>query len=125
MKYATGKRILVVEDELSISRVCVRILTADGAAVFVAVDGQTAHDMLNKETYDLCLFDIRTPKMNGMELYRYIKREHPELTDKVVFTTGDVLSHNIEAFLEEVKRPYLPKPFTPDELRSVIQRALN
>jgi CheY-like chemotaxis protein len=125
MKYASGKRILVVEDEPFISQICVRILTGDGATVAVAIDGRIAQVMLGEEKYDLCVFDIRTPQMNGMELYQYVKQEYPKLIDKIVFTTGDVLSPNIAAFLEEVKRPYLPKPFTPDELRKVVQKVLN
>jgi CheY-like chemotaxis protein len=125
MKYAVGKRILVVEDEPSISLVCARVLTAEGAVVVVAADGRAAQDKLSTESFDLCLFDIRTPRMNGMELYQFVKQAYPGLTEKVVFTTGDVLSPNIEAFLKGAKRPYLPKPFTPGELRDVVQKALD
>ncbi len=123
MSYADGKRILVVEDEPSISQVCVRILKPEGFGVDVASSGGIAQSMLNRGKYDLFIFDIRTPGMNGMELYSYLEEKHPEFASEVIFTTGDVLRDNIEAFLERAKRPYLPKPFTPDELRAVVRKA--
>lgn len=121
---ASRKRILVVEDEPAICQVCLRTLTSEGFDVDVAINGMVAQDMLGKKEYDLCLVDIRTPVMNGKELYQYIKEEHPELTDKVIFSTGDVLDSKLELFLSEINRPYLPKPFTPDELVAAVRQAL-
>ncbi len=121
---ANGKRVLVVEDEQVIGQVCMRILSAEGFEVDIAINGQTAKDMVNKKGYDLCLIDIRTPLMNGMELYQCLKEEHPELARRVLFTSGDVLSSSIAAFLREVNKPYLRKPFTPDELRTTVREAL-
>ncbi len=118
------KRILIVEDEPAISQVCLRILTSEGLDVDIAANGLVAQDMLSKKGYELCLVDIRTPVMNGKELYQHIKEKRPEFASKVIFTTGDVLSGNIKAFLEETNRPCLPKPFTPDELRATVRQAL-
>lgn len=120
---ANGKRILVVEDEQVISQICVRILGAEGFEVDIAINGQVAKDMVSQKEYALCLIDIRTPVMNGMALYRCLKEEHPELTGRVLFTSGDVLSSGIAAFLREVKKPYLRKPFTPDELITAVREA--
>jgi DNA-binding NtrC family response regulator len=117
------KKVLVVEDEPAISRACQRVLMAEGFEVDIAMNGLIAMQMVNENTYDLCLSDIRTPGMNGIELYRYLEKAHPELAKKVIFTTGDILSNNIEAFLLEVKRPYLPKPFMPDELTRIVKSA--
>ena len=121
---ANGKGILVVEDEPVIGRVCVRTLSAEGFEVDIAVNGQVAKDMVSKKEYALCLIDIRTPVMNGMELYQCLKEKCPELASTVLFTSGDVLSSDIAAFLREVKKPYLRKPFTTDELRTAVREAL-
>ncbi len=121
---ANGKRILVVEDEQVIGRVCARILNAEGFEVDIGINGRIAKDMVSKKEYALCLIDIRTPIMNGMELYHCLKEEHPELTSRVLFTSGDVLSNGIAAFLRQVNRPYLRKPFTPDELITAVRKAL-
>jgi DNA-binding response OmpR family regulator len=119
-----GKRILVVEDEPTISQVCQRTLTAEGFDVDIAVNGAIAQDMLDEKKYDLCLIDIRTPIMNGKELYQHIQEERPEFAGKVIFTTGAVLDEKLESLLKGAKRPYLPKPFSPGELRTIVKEML-
>ena len=120
------KRSLVVEDEPMIARMCLRALGAEGFEVDVAVDGKEAQARLSGEdaTYNLCLIDIRTPGMNGIELYHYMKEIGSEMIDRVIFTTGDIINDELKAFLDETGRPFLPKPFTLDELRSAIQNAM-
>jgi len=124
MSRVTGKRVLVVEDEPSISRVCVRTLTGDGFKVIVAEDGEIARGILDQEKYDLYLFDVRTPRMSGMELYQYLQANYPELANRVVFTTGDVWSESVETFLRNTNSLNLPKPFTPNELRQAVKKVM-
>lgn len=121
---AHRRRALVVEDEAVISRLCQRILTAEGFDVDTAMNGLIARKMADDNSYDLCLSDIRTPHMDGIELYEYLEQEHPELARRVIFTTGDVMSGYVAQFLEGNKRPFLPKPFTPDELKQVTRDVL-
>jgi len=118
------KSVLVVEDEPGIARICLRTLTAEGFQVDVAVNGEIGLDMWRKKNYDLCISDIRTPHMNGIELFQQLENENPEAVKKFIFTTGDVLSGNIKEFLEASGRPYLPKPFTPEDLRAIVRKAL-
>ena len=118
---ASPKRILVVEDEPGINQVCLRVLTSEGFEVDIAINGDVAQDMLGEKDYDLCLIDIRTPIMNGKQLYQCIQEKHPELIDGVVFTTGDVMGGDTQRFLQQSGRPFLPKPFTPDELKAIVK----
>ena len=118
------KRILVIEDEPIISRVCVKTLLNDGFEVDIASNGLVAMDMANKSVYDLYVSDIRTPKMNGIEFYQHLIAKNPDLADNVIFTTGDVLSTDVKEFLQEASTPFLPKPFTPEELRAVVRKVL-
>jgi CheY-like chemotaxis protein len=126
MKHSEGSKrvILVVEDEPAIAQVCLRTLAADGFEVEIAVNGAIAQDMLAEKDYDLCLIDIRTPVMNGKELYQHMVEEFSESANKVIFTTGAVFDDRLEALIKESKRPYLPKPFTPDELRAIVRKTL-
>jgi DNA-binding response OmpR family regulator len=101
-----------------------RTLSAEGFQVDIAVSGKAALDVLSREDFDLCLVDIRTPGMSGIELYGQLQKKHPGMVDKVVFTTGDVLGNDIGAFLESTGRPYLAKPFSPDELRAIARTAM-
>jgi len=119
---AGAKRILVVEDELAISDICRRVLTSEGFEVDIAVNGKVAQDMIiGEKQYDLCLIDIRTPTMNGKDLYQWLKEKHPQLASGVIFTTGDVMGGDTQNFLEQASRPFLPKPFTPGELKAIMR----
>lgn len=115
-------RVLVVEDEPSIALVFVRTLTAEGFEADVAVNGRIGLDMWRQNNYDLCISDIKTPYMNGIDMFQQLLLENPQVIDKFIFTTGDVLSGNIKEFLEMSGRPYLPKPFTPEELRDIVRK---
>ena len=118
---AKVRSVLVVEDEPNIARVCERILAAEGFHVDIAVNGEVALNMWREKDYDLCISDIRTPRMNGIELYRQLEIERPEVVNRFIFTTGDTLSGNIKTFLEETERAYLPKPFAPENLRAIVK----
>ena len=119
------KKILVVEDEPAIAQICLRTFTSEGFEVDIAVDGNVAKDMLEKEDYDLCLIDVRTPVVNGKQLYQFIIRKHPKLVSGVMFTTGDVMDGCTERFLELTGRPFILKPFTPDGLRTMVRETLS
>jgi DNA-binding response OmpR family regulator len=121
VKEGNGKSVLVVEDEPGIAAVCTRILIREGFQVDIAVNGEVALDMWRKKDYDLCLSDIRTPRMNGIELFRQLEIERPEAVKTFIFTTGDTMSVNVKTFLEETGRPYLPKPFSPENLRAIVK----
>ncbi len=119
-----AKSVLVVEDESVICEICIRALSSEGFEVGIAANGKLAEAKLQENRYDLILVDIRTPVMNGKELYQLINEKYPELVSRVIFTTGDVMGGDIQYFLETAGRPYLPKPFTPDELRKIVRETL-
>jgi DNA-binding response OmpR family regulator len=118
------KRILVVEDEPAICEVCIRVLSDEGFEVDVAENGRIAQGRLGKKDYILCLIDIRTPIMNGKELYQYIINNHPGMAERVIFTTGDIADDYTQRFLELANRPFLPKPFTIGALREIVREFL-
>lgn len=125
MKIRTrSKQILVVEDEPTIGRVCSKALTGDGFEVDIAVNGSIAERMIEEKKYDVLLIDIRTPVMNGKELYQWINERHPELANQVIFTTGELLGSATEKFVEQSGRPFLPKPFTPDILKATVKEVI-
>ena len=119
------KSVLIVEDDPGIAEVCQRILNAAGFDVDAAPNGKIACDTLDKKEYDLYLVDIRMPEMNGVELYQNMTLRHAKLADRVLFISGDTLSWNIKENLEESQRPYLSKPFTPNELRNAVKTTLD
>ena len=122
---STGvKRILIVEDEPAICDLCQRVLTNEDFEVDIAVNGKVAQDMIEEQQYALYLIDIRLLVMTGMELYQWLQEKHPQLASRVIFTTGSVIGGDTQSFLEQTAKPYLPKPFTPDELKDIVIETL-
>lgn len=121
---ASAGRVLVVEDEPSISQVCLRVLPGEGFEVDIAENGASAQNRLKEKAYDICLIDIMTPVMDGKRLYRWIREKKPEMLTGVIFTTGDAINPDTRSFLERASRPFLPKPFTLDELKTVVRETL-
>jgi DNA-binding response OmpR family regulator len=117
-------RVLVLEDEPIIGQITSRTLTKDGYEVDVAINGLIAKQKIINNKYDIFVFDIRTPQMNGVELYEFMEQNFPELTRRVIFATGDCLGPDTKAFLDRVQCLYLGKPYTPSELRNIVQEAL-
>lgn len=112
--------LLIVEDEPVIAKICHRILAKEGFNILLATDGNMAVKLLYEHKFDLCLIDVRTPGIDGLELYEHISRKFPGLAHKVVFMTGDTLSKNIPEFVEKAGCFLLQKPFTTSELLTAI-----
>ena len=126
MKNSRGcKRVLVVEDEPIIARVCAETLTEDGFEVDIVTNGSIAVPMIGEKEYGLLLVDIRTPMMSGQQLFQWITEKHPELTNRVILTTGESFGGPSEEFIEQSGRPFLPKPFTPDILTATVREAMS
>lgn len=119
------QRILVVEDEPVIGSVCQKILTRHGFYVDVASDGKKAIDKIHDHHYDLCILDLRMPGIDGIQLYKYLAVNSPELCQSIVFTTGDITSSQTSRFLNSSEKVYLEKPFTPRELIAAVEMTLN
>ena len=115
-------RILVVDDEEIVIRSCLRILGESDYEVESAQDGWEALKKIEENHYDVLVLDIMMPKIDGLEVLRRVKESHPDID--VIMITG--LSE-IDTAVRAMKLgafDYLPKPFDPDELKLVVQRAL-
>jgi len=115
-------RILVVDDEEIVIRSCLRILGESDYEVESAQDGWEALKKIEENHYDVLVLDIMMPKIDGLEVLQRVKESHPDID--VIMITG--LSE-IDTAVRAMKLgafDYLPKPFDPDELQLVVQRAL-
>ena len=115
-------RVLVVDDELKICRNCVRILSKLECKVEYALNGYDALKMMDSEPFGVVITDLKMTSMGGMELLRRINKDFPE-TLVIVITGYSSVSSAVEV-LKTGAFDYLPKPFTPDELRGVVKQAL-
>jgi DNA-binding NtrC family response regulator len=115
-------KILIVDDEQIIIQSCLRILANKGYEIEGVQDGFEALRKIDENGYDIVILDIMMPKIDGVEVLRRIKEGHPDID--VIMITG--LSE-IETAVKSMKLgafDYLPKPFDPDEITLVVQRAL-
>lgn len=116
-------RILVVDDEPHIRHYMRATLEAWGHTVTIATDGNDGLARAASEDYDIIITDLRMPGLGGRELFEALARDHPRAASRVVFATGDTVREGTQAFLESTRRPCLRKPFTLNELRTVLARA--
>lgn len=115
-------RILVVDDEPRILTLLSGILKTSGYEVTAASDGLTALEKLGEDKFDVILTDIRMPEMDGMELYRSLRKLGIEVP--VVFLTA---YGTVESAIEAMRGgafDYISKPFKVDELLSTLARAV-
>ena len=117
-----GSRILVVDDEQPIRVACAKILSEDGAWTETAEDGRAGLEKAQKTPFDLALVDLKMPQMDGMELLAHLTQLDPEII-KIVITGYATLETAIEA-VQKGAYDYIPKPFTPGELRTRVNRGL-
>jgi two-component system NtrC family sensor kinase len=113
-------RVLVVDDEPHILHYMRATLEAWGHIPVVAADGVEGLSRMSDDTFDLVISDLRMPRLGGREFYEEVARRHPAMADRLVFATGDTVRGDTLAFLETLDRPYLQKPFSLAELRSLL-----
>ena len=122
---ARGQTILVVDDELSLTKGLARLLRRDGYSVDTVANGRLALAQLQERAYDLILSDLRMPELDGPGLYQALAQQYPHLLRRFIFLTGDTLSPETLAFFAKHGVLRLTKPFTAMEVRRVIQQALH
>lgn len=125
MNHANKQKILVIDDEPFICRVCERTLVSEGFEVEIAGNGRIGLEMTGKKDYDLIISDMRTPEMNGIEFYKHLREKTPSLANRIIFTTGDVTSPDVKEFMDGNKNFFLAKPFMPGELRAIVKKTFN
>lgn len=118
-------RILIIEDEASIRRVLVKIITEENNQyqVFEAEDGLIGTEMIKKDDFDLVLCDIKMPKMDGVEVLEIVKKIKPEIPMVMISGHGDldtaVKTMRMGAF------DYISKPPDLNRLLNTIRNALD
>lgn len=120
MKYKA--KILVVDDEIPICKSLTNILKKEGYSVDIALSGEEALKKEKGNNYAVMIVDLMMPGINGLELLEKVKKRSPDIT--VIMITG---YPSIKTAVQSIKAgafDFIPKPFTPKELFSLVSRAL-
>jgi len=117
-----ASRILVVDDEADMLEICREVLQSPDLEILTETDSKRAAEKLSCESYDLLLADLKMPGMDGLGLLEYARKVSPETVILMVTAFPTV-----ETAVEAVKKgafDYIIKPFTPDQLRIAVRRAI-
>jgi len=117
------KKILVVDDERGICENVHKILAKKNYEVTQALSAQEALEKMAKESFSLLISDIVMPEKNGLELLKLVKEQWP-LT-KVIIMTAYASTETAMKAIRLGALDYLPKPFTPKEIRDTVEKALS
>lgn len=120
-KFAERQHILIVDDCADTLEMLQRNLKSQGYQIFQASGVEEAIKVLNATAIDLVITDIKMPKISGFDLIQHVRENLKDI--EIVVITG---YPTIEGAVKAVKNgaeEYLPKPFTDDELFSVVKRA--
>src|SRR5260370_19798948 len=112
--------VLIIDDAENIRRTTAVVLEAMGHKTAAAADGPSALKLMGSEDFDLAFLDLKLEGESGLDLLPELLKANPGL-EVVVFTAYA----SIETAVEAMRRgavDYIPKPFTPEQIRRVLVR---
>ena len=115
-------KILVVDDEINVGKSIRQAILSGDYKIDTALSGEEALTKDKKERYDVIITDLMMPGISGLDLLKTIRQERPEVI--VILVTG---YPTIKTAVQAIKIgafDYIAKPFTPNELRSLVQRSI-
>ncbi|MFQ5900639.1 MAG: sigma-54-dependent transcriptional regulator [Thermodesulfobacteriota bacterium] len=116
------EKILVVDDEKSMREFLSIFLKREGYEVMTAASGKEAMKLFDQTIFDMVITDIKMPRMNGLDLLKATKDRNPETA--VIMITAYA---SVDTAVEAMKRgayDYISKPFKVDEIKLIINNAL-
>ncbi len=114
--------VLAVDDEEQFIEVLETLLAGEGYAVEIANDGVAAINILQQRTFDLVLLDVKLPRVDGVEVLKFI-RDHSYDTQVIMLTGVNEVKIAVEC-MQLGAYHYLTKPYASNELLTVIERAV-
>jgi PAS domain S-box-containing protein len=114
--------ILVIDDEKRIRDGCQKVLSQQGYGVATADCGELGLKMIEENYYDIILLDLMMPSLSGFDVLARVKTLHPDAV--IIVISGYVtIEHSIEA-MKKGAFDFIPKPFTPEQLRILVAKAI-
>jgi signal transduction histidine kinase len=115
-------KILIIDDEEIVLDSCIQILASGNFDIRTAENGTLGVTLIEEFCPDLVFVDLKMPGISGFEVIEKIQEINPTIVT-IVITGFATISSAVEA-MQKGAFDFLPKPFTPDELRLITQRGL-
>ena len=119
------KKILVVDDEQSISSLASRVLLRGGYEVVTASNGEEALELYKKGGIDLVITDLNMPKLDGYGLFNQLKLINPEINICLMSGNIPLNQDKIDEMLKNGAKKIIPKPFEITELDAAVASAFS
>ena len=116
------KKGVVVDDEPNVAQMLSTTLQCMGHQAEAVSSGREALEKIASQAYDSIICDMRMPAVDGRQIYQFIQRQHPDLLNRLVFSSGDTVSEEHKQFFQDTQCLFLPKPFRLEELERVISQ---
>ncbi len=119
--------ILIVDDSIPMRAVIKKTIKASGfnvGEVFEAADGKEALEIMRREWLDLVISDYNMPEMNGLAMLVEMKKDEVLRSVPVVMVTTEGSRERVDLFMKMGVTDYVKKPFTPEEVRSKLDRIM-
>jgi two-component system response regulator (stage 0 sporulation protein F) len=116
-------KVLIVDDAGPVVILCVNVLQSLGYAVKGANRGEAALELVRKESFDLVVVDYRMPGMDGFQVFEQARALRPAAVFMLVTAHGT--TEVTQKALEMGFKSVLLKPFTSEELRAAVEKALS
>lgn len=114
--------ILVVDDEITVCKSIRSALIQENYDIDIALSGEEALQKEKAKKYDVMIVDLMMPGISGLDLLRSIKTTNPSV--RVIMVTGYPTMKNTLQAMQIGAFDFLPKPFLPADLRSLVAKAL-
>ncbi|MGA9242054.1 MAG: sigma-54 dependent transcriptional regulator [Silvibacterium sp.] len=118
----TGQRILIIDDEAAIRESLETLLSLEGYAVEMAVDGEEGLDRIEQNSYDLALLDLALPGKNGLEVLQILRESQPALPVIMITAYGKV--DNVVDAIRTGAQNFVQKPWDNEKLLADIRSAI-
>jgi len=116
------KNILVVDDDTGVRTVFSSILRKEGYRVTAVKNGYEAIKVIDEESFDLALVDLRMPGLDGIQVLERIRSRRPQ-TRVIIYSAYGLVEDAVEA-MRKGATDYLNKPFSPNELELSLKKTL-
>ncbi len=117
-----GEEILIVDDERVALKNLTHVLGKEGYQVTAAASGPAGMKALRERDFDLVLTDLRMEKVDGMDILRYCRENHPDTA--IIMITGYATVDSAVDAMKEGAFHYIAKPYRLDEVRHLTREAL-
>jgi DNA-binding NtrC family response regulator len=119
----TGKRrILVVDDEVTVCKSIRRALLREDCEVAMALSGEEALRLEAEASFDVIIIDLMMPGLSGLDLLKMLRARNPKA--RIIMITGYPTMRNTLQAMQLGAMDFLPKPFLPATLRHLVDAAL-